>query len=106
MRSLKKKLKKNLKASRDWKKPGGRQPVSKRLAVDEHRSRPLCRVCFNLPWARTPERHGMQSAIVLTPVVNDNGLCLGCGRPYSPESEARRALLSSNAGQALAWSER
>lgn len=68
----------------------------------------VCKVCFGLPWARRPERRGDgrgDSALAeRPPVVGEDGLCLGCGLPYSPEPEPRRdSGVRSSAAMALPW---
>lgn len=59
-----------------------------------------CKVCAGMPWAREPDRSTLDDGSDC--VVNDNGLCRGCGEPYAPEHVTRTvSLLSSSAGTAV-----
>lgn len=77
--------------------------VAKPFKADLPRSsqRP-CLVCAGMPWARTPERTTDDREGYQARVVNDNGLCRGCGEPYAPEPRPEGpSLLCSSAGTAV-----
>lgn len=68
----------------------------------KNRRQYVCLVCFGMPWARRPDRLSEGRPGFEKPVVDDTGLCRGCGEAWEPEPAPEpMSLLSSSAGTAV-----
>ena len=59
----------------------------------------ICKVCYGMPWARTPERFNESSGHGLHPVTKGDRRCVGCGELYQPEpAQNMGSAIASSAG--------
>lgn len=88
-------------AARGRRRGTGSKNVVKNLDVENRRQRP-CLVCAGMPWARSPERMTEGRDGYAHRVVNDNGLCRGCGEPYAPEPPPKLGSAIRSSGGTVA----
>ncbi len=81
-------------------RPWDRAVYSYNDPVKNHRQK-FCTVCYGMPWARVQDRFRDEREFAGSEIVNDNGLCKGCGEPWGPEPFERPSLLTSSAGTAV-----